>query len=323
MAFWLRTAVVATVLMGTVFAQETSSQQTQGKNSSPASQDRPAPVVQAASATSEQQNDAALLAQADGTQSQSNPQNGAGQATNTAPAANSQADSQSTQNATSQDQSQYERAQQELKQQEQQRILGVVPNFNTTDVQNAAPLTSGQKFRLAMRSAVDPFQFVAAGLDAGISQAQNDFPGYGQGAQGYAKRFGAAYADQFSGEFWGNWFFPAILHEDPRYYRRGHGSFQRRLLWAIFTTVWTRNDNGTWGPNYANVLGNIAAGGLANAYYPSSDRGLGLTFQRAFTVTAEGAIGSSFVEFWPDIDHWLFHRHQQSKNSSATASSQQ
>lgn len=208
-------------------------------------------------------------------------------------------------------QSQHERAEQELAEEERQRILGVVPNFNTTDVQNAAPLSVGQKFRLALRSAVDPFQFVAAGLDAGWSQWQDDFRGYGQGGQGYGKRYGAAYADQFSGTIWGNAVFPALLHEDPRYFRKGTGTIKHRLLYSISTTFWTRNDNGTWGPNYANIFGNIAAGGLANLYYPSTDRGVGLTFQRAFTVTAEGTAGAIFVEFWPDINRKLFHRHRQ------------
>jgi hypothetical protein len=206
--------------------------------------------------------------------------------------------------------SERERAAQELKKQEKQRILGVVPNFNTTDVQDAAPLSPSQKFHLMFRSAVDPVQFAASGLDAALSQAENDFAGYGQGAQGYFKRFGAAYADQFDGLLWGNAILPILLHEDPRYFRKGSGSFKKRLFFAISTTVVTKNDDGTWGPNYANVLGNMIAGGIANAYYPSTDRGLGLTFQRAFTVTAEGAIGAVFVEFWPDINRHLFHRHR-------------
>ncbi len=206
--------------------------------------------------------------------------------------------------------SQRQKAEQELKQQEQQRILGVVPNFNTTDLQNAAPLSPDQKFRLAFRSALDPFQFVAAGLDAALSQAENNFSGYGQGAQGYGKRVGAAYTDQFSGLFWGNAVFPTLLHEDPRYFRKGKGSFKSRLFYAMSTTLWSKSDNGTWGSNYANLAGNIAAGGLANLYYPSNDRGVGLTFQRAFTVTAEGTIGALFGEFWPDIDRRVFHQHR-------------
>jgi hypothetical protein len=226
------------------------------------------------------------------------------------PPASAQQDSPSEQtpNSPSAD-SQYERAEQELKQQTQQRILGVIPNFNTSNIQDAAPLTPRQKFRLALRSSIDPFQFVAAGLDAGISQWQDAFPGYGEGAQGYGKRFAAAYTDQFSGTMWGNAIFPALLHQDPRYFRKGTGTFKSRLWYAILTTVKAKNDAGKWEPNYSNVLGNIVAGGLANLYYPSTDRGVGLTFQRAFTVTAEGAIGAVFVEFWPDISRRVFHKH--------------
>jgi hypothetical protein len=202
--------------------------------------------------------------------------------------------------------SQRERAEEELKQEKRQRILGVIPNFNTSYIQNAAPLTRGQKFRLALRSAIDPFSFVAAGLVSGLEQGQDAFPGYGQGAQGYAKRFGAAYADSFDGTMLGNAVFPSLLHQDPRYFREGAGTVTHRLLYAIASTVRTRNDNGRWAPNFSNILGNIAAGGIANAYYPATDRGAGLTFQRAFTVTAEGALGSIFVEFWPDISKKLF-----------------
>lgn len=236
--------------------------------------------------------------------------------------ANTPADLASKQGAGSQPaQPQRERAEQELKQQEQQRILGVVPNFNSTDVQNAAPLTAGQKFRLAFRIAVDPFQFVAAGLDAGYSQAQNDFPGYGQGAQGYGKRLGAAYADQFSGTLLAGAIFPVLLREDPRYFRKGTGTIKHRLLYAVSTTFWSKNDNGTWGPNYSNVLGNLAAGGLANVYYPSTDRGAGLTFQRAATVTAEGTIGAVFVEFWPDIERKLSRHRGKQQSTQSTISS--
>lgn len=205
--------------------------------------------------------------------------------------------------------SQREQAEEQLRQQERQRILGVIPNFNTTDIQNAAPLSPGQKFRLAFRSAVDPFEFVAAGADAGISQAQDEFAQYGQGAEGYFKRFGASYADTADGVLWGNAILPALLHEDPRYFRKGKGSFKSRLWYAISTTVRTKDDNGKWGWNYANVTGNFVAGGISNLYYPSEERGVDLTVERALTVTAEGAIGSLGVEFWPDISRRLFHRH--------------
>lgn len=198
-----------------------------------------------------------------------------------------------------------QRAAEELKQEEKQRILGVVPNFNTTNDLEAAPLSTRQKYSLAFRSAIDPFQFVAAGLDAGFSQATGAFSGYGQGMQGYGKRFGAAYADSFSGTMIGNGFFPAVLHDDPRYFRKGSGSVGGRIWWALVSTVRCKDDSGRWAPNYPNLLGNVAAGGLSNVYYPASDRGVGLTFERALTVTAEGTLGALADEFWPDIQRKL------------------
>lgn len=199
-----------------------------------------------------------------------------------------------------------EKAEQQLKQQEQQRIAGVVPNFNVSYNKDAVPLTRKQKLHLAWRTATDPVAFGIAGFDAGLSQAENDFPGYGQGAQGYAKRFGASYADNFDGTLIGNAIFPILLKQDPRYFRRGQGSFTSRLFYSLSTTVWCKNDNGNWGPNYSNILGNLAAGGISNLYYPASDRGAGLTLERGFTVTAYGAFGGVFNEFWPDIARKIF-----------------
>lgn len=202
-----------------------------------------------------------------------------------------------------------QRAAEELKQEERQRILGVVPNFNTTNDLHAAPLSASQKYSLALRSAIDPFQFVAAGLDAGYSQATGAFSGYGQGALGYGKRFGAAYADSFDGTMIGNGFLPAIMRDDPRYFRKGSGTLSGRIWWAVLSIVRCKSDDGRWTPNYPNILGNVAAGGISNAYYPAADRGAALTFERAFTVTAEGALGALADEFWPDIQRKL-HRKQ-------------
>lgn len=202
--------------------------------------------------------------------------------------------------------SQQQRAEEQLKQQERQRIAGVVPNFNVSYNQDAAALSRRQKLRLAWRTATDPVAFGIAGFDAGLSQAENDFPGYGQGAQGYAKRFGASYADNFDGTMLGNAILPILLKQDPRYFRRGEGSFSSRLFYALSTTVWCRNDSGSHGPNFSNILGNLSAGGISNLYYPSSDRGAGLTFERGLTVTAYGALGGVFNEFWPDVARKTF-----------------
>lgn len=198
-----------------------------------------------------------------------------------------------------------------LKKEEHQRILGVVPNFNTVDdANNAAKLSPGQKFHLAYKSSIDPFVFVADAFVAGLGQAQNSNPGFRQGAKGYFRRFGASYLDTADGTLWGNAILPVLLKEDPRYFRLGDGSFKRRFLYAASTTVWCRRDNGKWGPSYANVLGNFVSGGISNAYYPAADRGVEQTLDGAITVTAEGAIGAEFIEFWPDISRHLFKKHR-------------
>jgi hypothetical protein len=198
-----------------------------------------------------------------------------------------------------------------LKQEERQRILWVVPNFNTVESSAGVPsLSPGQKFHLMYKSSVDPFVFVADAFVAGLSQARNTNPGFGQGAEGYFKRFGASYLDTADGNIWGNAILPIVFKEDPRYFRLGSGSFTHRFLYSAATTVWCRRDNGAWGPNYANVLGNFSSGGISNFYYPAADRGVGQTIDGALTVTAEGVIGAEFVEFWPDISRRLFKKHQ-------------
>lgn len=189
----------------------------------------------------------------------------------------------------------------ERKREEHKRIFGVLPNFNSVTIQNPAPLTPGHKLALATRTAIDPFTFVIAGFTSAIGQAQDSFPAYGQGAAGYGKRFGAAYADSFDGTIIGNGLLPIVFHQDPRYFRKGTGSFWSRTMYSVATAVRARSDSGHWMPNYSNLLGNVAAGGISNIYYPESDRGAGLTFQRAAVVTAQGVIGSVLVEFWPDI----------------------
>jgi hypothetical protein len=196
----------------------------------------------------------------------------------------------------------------QLKKQEHQRILGIIPEFNTSNLSDAVPLTAKQKFQLAFRSAVDPFQFLSAAVDAGISQFKDDYPEYRQGVEGYSKRFGAAYADNFDGAILGNAVLPALLREDPRYFRKGTGSIASRMWYAAESTIRCRTDKGKWAPNYGNLLGNLAAGGISNLYYPASDRGVGLTFQRALTVSAEGAVGAVAYEFWPDIQRHFKHK---------------
>jgi hypothetical protein len=192
-------------------------------------------------------------------------------------------------------------AQEQLKIQERQRVFGVMAAFNTTTSRDALPLSPAQKFQLFFKSQTDPWPFALASVVAGINQASDAFPAYGQGVQGYAKYYGAAYGDAFIGNLFGNAILTSWWHEDPRYFQKGTGNFASRFLWASTSTVWCRRDNGTWGPNYANVAGNLIGAAIANVYYPASERTVGDTVMRGFTVTAEGIVGSEIIEFWPDM----------------------
>ncbi len=180
-------------------------------------------------------------------------------------------------------------------------MLGIFPSFNVTSIPDAVAMTPKQKFELALKSATDPVTFGIAAFDAGISQWENDYKGYGQGAQGYFKRWGASYTDTFDGDLIGNAIFPILLHQDPRYFRKVIGTKKSRLWYAVESTWRAKGDNGHWQPNFSNILGNLAAGGISNLYYPSTDRGAALTVERALTVTAEGSFGAIFIEFWPDV----------------------
>ncbi len=195
-----------------------------------------------------------------------------------------------------------------LKQSEKQRALGVVPLFAMTNVRNAPPLTSHQKFELMVRTMIDPFTFVSAGLTAGLGQATNSFEGYGQGAEGFGKRYGAALADNADSNFFSNFFYPVIFKQDPRYFRLGEGSVKVRTWDAIKQEFIARKDSGGHTFHYSNVLGAITAGTISNVYYPQEDRGVGLTAGRAATALGYGCLGNLFLEFWPDIDHKLFHK---------------
>jgi hypothetical protein len=214
---------------------------------------------------------------------------------------------------------QEQRAQEELKQEEKQRILGVVPMFNVTSNHASAPLTAKQKLQLMLRSSTDPWIFFLTAVDGGISMAGDEYASYGQGVEGFAKYWGAAYADTFDGNFWGNAILPAWWHEDPRYFRMGQGNFFKRAGYSAATTVWCKRDNGKWGPNYANVAGNFIAGAISNAYYPANDRGVGLTFGRGASVTYEGIVGAELAEFWPDIYQHFLNNYRRKKAAKAAA----
>jgi carboxypeptidase family protein len=187
----------------------------------------------------------------------------------------------------------------QVKVEEKQRLLGVVPNYYVTYEPHAAPLTTRLKFQLAWKTTVDPISFVIVGGIAGIQQAENAFSGYGQGAQGYAKRYGAAYADLVSGTFIGSAILPSLLKQDPRYFYKGTGSVRSRFFYAVANSVICKGDNRRWQPNYSFIIGDLAAGGISNLYYPAQNRnGAALTFENTLIAIGGGAVGNVIQEFF-------------------------
>lgn len=188
-------------------------------------------------------------------------------------------------------------AQAQVHEQEQQRVLGFLPDFYTSYIWTAVPMTPKLKFQLGLRSMIDPITFlVTAGL-AGVEQQHNTFPGYGRGAEGYAKRFGAAYADTMSTRMISRAILPTVFHQDPRYFYHGSGSVLSRTLYAIEGSVVTRGDNGQLQPNYSQLVGSFAAAGLSNLYRAPGDRQMGLTFRDGLIIMATDSIENVFREF--------------------------
>jgi len=191
-----------------------------------------------------------------------------------------------------------ELAEAQMAAQEKQRVLGFIPNFYVSYVPDAVPLTTARKFRLALKSTTDPMTFVGVGLLAGVNDATNRWKGYGQGAQGFAKRYGASYADVTTGTFIGGAILPSLLKQDPRYFYKGTGSKASRFFYALGSSVFCKGDNGQWQPNYSNIGGNLAAGAIATLYYPRQDRhGANLVFSIAAVRLAETAAVSVLEEF--------------------------
>jgi hypothetical protein len=186
----------------------------------------------------------------------------------------------------------------QIKEQEKQRVLGVVPNFYVSYEPNSAPLTAKHKFELAWKSASDPITLVGVGVLAGIDQAGDRWGGYGQGAQGYAKRYGASYANVFAATFIGGAVMPSILKQDPRYFYKGSGSKRSRILYAAASSVMCKGDNGHWQPNYSNVIGSLAGAGIETLYLPASDhRGSGFVVSSALIRLGETSLTGVLQEF--------------------------
>jgi hypothetical protein len=201
----------------------------------------------------------------------------------------------------------------QVKEQEKQRVLGFVPNFYVSYVPDAVRLSPKYKFELAWKSATDPITLAGVGVLAGIDQAGDRWHDYGQGAQGYGKRYGATYANVFAATFIGGAVMPSILKQDPRYFYKGTGSKRSRILYAVASSVMCKGDNGHWQPNYSNVIGSFAGAGLQAAYLPAKDRqGAGFLVSSALIRIGETSLAGVLQEF-------VFSKLSHSKHSQRTS----
>ncbi|MGB2603263.1 MAG: carboxypeptidase regulatory-like domain-containing protein [Candidatus Sulfotelmatobacter sp.] len=187
-------------------------------------------------------------------------------------------------------------AAQQLKVEEQQRIFGIIPNFYVAYDRDAAPLTAKMKFQLALKVSFDPVTIIGVAALAGIDQA-GDVPNYSQGAKGYGERYGAIYADGLTDIMVGGAILPSLLHQDPRYFYQGTGTSKSRAVHALTSPFISRGDNGRWQPNYSTMGGDLASAAIANAYYPPSNRGLGLLLGNFFINTGQRAVANLAQEF--------------------------
>ena len=188
-------------------------------------------------------------------------------------------------------------------------ILWVIPNYRTDEsALESKPLPPKQKFKLAVDDSFDPTAFLVAGIFAGSAMAQKQYPSFGQGATGFAKYYGGAFADQAIGNMMTEAILPTLLRQDPRYFTKGKGGFLKRTEYAISREVITRNDDGHNGFNASEILGNAIAAGISNAYYPAADRSAGNTFNKWGQQIGLDTGFNVLKEFWPDIQRKLLHR---------------
>jgi hypothetical protein len=188
------------------------------------------------------------------------------------------------------------------------RLFGFLPNYLT--VENSGmipPLTSKQKFTLVARTSFDPVIIPWTAMIAGISQAENSEPAYGQGMVGYGKRFGATLADNVDENFWVGAVVPSILHQDPRYYQLGKGSVRRRVLYGISRIFVIRSDAGTSQFNFSEITGSAFSSAIAVTYHPKGDRTFANTMSVWWTQIGWDSVSNELKEFWPDIRRKLQH----------------
>jgi hypothetical protein len=189
------------------------------------------------------------------------------------------------------------------------RIFAVLPNYGTVETAKALqPLSSGQKFRLATAGVFDWAAFPFNGVLAAISQAKNDPPVWGQGWDAYAKRYGESFADNSIGTYMTTAVFPSMLHEDPRYYQMGQGTFTHRFSYGMSRLFVTRTDSGSKRFNYSESIGNAAAAAISNVYHPADDRTAARNAKTLGFLILYDGLSNELKEFWPDIRRKVFHK---------------
>lgn len=172
------------------------------------------------------------------------------------------------------------------------------------------PLTTGQKFGQVPKNFFNPFTFIGIGIESGIDQAADFHHGYGQGAEGFGKRFGANVADTATGQFFGIGVYPSIFHTDPRYYRMGSGSFFSRATYSATRVLVTRTDSGRRIINVPEILACATSSGISRAYYPDDERTAGDFAVSMGTRIAFDAAYNLAKEFWPGFRDHVFGHHK-------------
>ena len=187
-------------------------------------------------------------------------------------------------------------ATEEVKEEEHQRVFGFIPNFYVTYHKDAVPLTTKLKFRLAWKSSTDPISIAGTAFLAGLEQAGDQYPDFGQGLKGYGKRLGAGYGDVVTSTFLSGAIFPSLLHQDPRYYFQGTGSTRSRILHAVENSVRCKGDNGNWQVNYSNILGAFGGAAVSSYLYPTNNRAM-FTLSNGFIRMGESSLAGFVQEF--------------------------
>jgi hypothetical protein len=181
------------------------------------------------------------------------------------------------------------------------RLFGIIPNYRTAPVPVPyVPLSAGQKFKLATQDAFDRGTFLLAAGFAGEQQLTNASPSFGQGVKGYAHYFVTSYANWAIGDYMTEAIFPVMLHQDPRYFRKGTGSGFQRLTYAMGQIFWTHTDSGGHAFNFSEIGGNAASSAISQAYYPDN-RGAGNAAATLAIQVGMDMASNVMKEFYPDL----------------------